>query len=220
MTMNLMKPICDWGSDVVSSLHCGEMGSPNSFSLAPCLKNSLRHRSAHRTANSRGRAGFEMSHMCMTAAIIWSVESVQSSGFCPFCAISAVKSFRKTKCFDMSVLSTTWMMTRRISACCSALKAERMLISSYSFMVANTVWAWKFSWIDWSLCAMARSVSACLWNALLKPSCPRSWTMTERRRAKISISDKNFSTLQVVSMKKTPCKTSAACVQLWYSVSV
>mmetsp|Transcript_5988 Transcript_5988/g.15225 ORF Transcript_5988/g.15225 Transcript_5988/m.15225 type:complete len:219 (-) Transcript_5988:160-816(-) len=218
--MNLMKPICDAGIDVVSGLHCGEMGRPSSCSLSPCLKNSLRHLSAHSMANFLGRAGLEMSQMCITACMTWSVESVHSSGLDPLASMSALKSLRKMKCLDMSVARMMEIIIRLISTYCLLSKLARMLISGLAIIIEKTVCEWWFSCMLWSLCASARSVSAFLWKLLLSPSCPRSCAIVATRSAKISISDRNFSARAVVSMKKTPCSTSAACVELWYSVSV
>ena len=45
-TMTLMNPSWDEGMDVLSALHCGEIGRPSSRSLAPWSKNSCRQRSA------------------------------------------------------------------------------------------------------------------------------------------------------------------------------
>lgn len=68
----------------------------------------------HSTAWSVGRAGFEISQMCITACMMCSVESVQSSGFFPLVSMSCLKSFRKMKCFDMSVARMIEMINRRI----------------------------------------------------------------------------------------------------------
>mmetsp|Transcript_22078 Transcript_22078/g.42914 ORF Transcript_22078/g.42914 Transcript_22078/m.42914 type:complete len:433 (-) Transcript_22078:59-1357(-) len=190
------------------------------FSRSPCRKNSARHRSVQAMARSRGLAGFEMSQMCITACIMMSVESCHSSTLWPFFSIRFWKSFINTKCFDMSVASTTAIMMRLISAVCAASNPARMLMSLFLCMCVNTVMIWWFSWIETSLCVSARSVLAFLWKLLFMPSCPKSWTITATRRANISSSERYFSTPALVSMKKTAWRTSLACVRLWYSVSL
>ena len=41
-------------------------------------------------------------------------------------------------------------------------------------------WRLQWTWILWSLYVSARAVRRCLWNELVKPSCPTSWICVHR----------------------------------------
>mmetsp|Transcript_57392 Transcript_57392/g.151134 ORF Transcript_57392/g.151134 Transcript_57392/m.151134 type:complete len:214 (+) Transcript_57392:153-794(+) len=213
-----MKPTCDVGSTVLPRAHSGDTGSPSACSRSPCAKNSESTASAQRLARGKGRDGLERSAVCSRLAqnwsrAVWSACHLSASD--PRLATRPLSSCVCLKWSFMSVASVTWITIRRASRAWSAGRAAKRSTAGFSAMWRNTVARWKFSWMERSLKARARSVLAFSWKALLSPSWPASWSMAAMSSEKRVSRSRKASAPQRRMMWCTACSTSAAWTEAW-----
>mmetsp|Transcript_26122 Transcript_26122/g.60309 ORF Transcript_26122/g.60309 Transcript_26122/m.60309 type:complete len:219 (-) Transcript_26122:935-1591(-) len=215
MTMNLMKPICDPGTDVVSRSHNGDTVRSSAFSSSPCAKNSARTSSVHFLASGRGRAAFDMSETCRQNFNnnCMSLTSHSSAGV----ATKALRAATFSKCAVMSVAKIMGIAICRNSMRWSIESGSRMFSRCSSW---NRTEQWWFSSTEMSLWRRASSVCVLTWKALLRPSCSTSCAAAERSNVSTCRSPMPLSSVSPPCRQKNTehCTMSAACTLVWYGL--
>lgn len=121
----------------------GETGSPASFSLSPCMKNSSITRIDHGTHRSAALAGLDTSAQCSAILRIARVFSGLVSAKLPL-SVRALNFASSSKWPDMSVPRIIASMTSRTCvASCRSTAASRLCSGAVS--TAQACEAWKFS---------------------------------------------------------------------------
>mmetsp|Transcript_14743 Transcript_14743/g.38989 ORF Transcript_14743/g.38989 Transcript_14743/m.38989 type:complete len:269 (+) Transcript_14743:667-1473(+) len=227
--MNSMKPICELGLFNLSRSLRNWTGTPRSFSLSPCWKNSSRHNSAQAWVTSHALHGLEMSHACrmafrtrglFSALVSTPISSSDlalsrfSSNTSWFISYNTCSSFTMAACNIMSVCNIDSMQMFRT---CRRSSFDRPA-NTFARGSPRIVYSFAqciFSSGDKSLYCSASSCPTSDRKPLLRPKCPTSCAMAATSSENCSSSDMKSEDPVIRMTRPTACVTSTACAKLW-----